>query len=138
MTYGLDTYCYDRLVPGRLVSGPELVAQAVFRRLTTPRGTLRGGEDESVYGLDLQDFIGTVGTSDAVDALPDAIATEVKKDDRVDLCDVEVTADRSSSDGLVALLIDVTYSLHAETDTFTLSVRASDLDVSLLGLTVNQ
>lgn len=134
MTYGVDSYCYDRLVTGRLVSGPELVAQAIFRRLTTPRGTLRGGEDEAVYGLDVQDFIGTVGTDDAIAALPDAIATEVKKDDRVDLVDVEVTADRGT-DGLVALLIDVTYSLHDSTDSFTLSVRASDLDVSLLRLT---
>jgi hypothetical protein len=133
VSYGTDIFCYDRLMTGRLASRAEVVAQAVFRRLTTARGTLRDGDEGLVYGLDLLGFVGTVGTDAAIAALPDAIRAECLKDDRVDACDVSVLADRGT-DGLVTLLIDVGCSLANEDDVFRLSVSVSNVEVALLGV----
>lgn len=134
MSYGADTFCYDQLFTGRLATGAELVAQAVFRRLTTTRGTLRDGDEGLVYGIDLLSFVGTVGTDAAVDALPDVVRAEVLKDDRVDRCDVRVLANRSP-DGTVELLLDVDCSLADEDGDFQLSVSVSNVTVALLGVT---
>jgi len=134
--FGQDTYCYDEILPGRLVSGPELVAQAVYRRLTTPRGTLDDGDEGAVYGLDLLGFIGTVGTRNAIDAIPEAVRSEVLKDDRVDSVEAGVDA-TIGTDGAVALSITVDAQLADETGSFTLTIGVSDLDVALLGVTVS-
>ena len=40
--FGFDTSCTTALRTGRFSSGPRLVAEACFRRLSTLRGTLRG------------------------------------------------------------------------------------------------
>ncbi|MTV47148.1 hypothetical protein GM528_12520, partial [Streptococcus pneumoniae] len=51
--FGYDISCTRGMKSGRFVSGVELVAQAYYRRLTTTRGTLIGGEEEQNYGLNL-------------------------------------------------------------------------------------
>lgn len=130
--YGSEIYCYDEIRTGRLVTGVEVVAQALYRRLTTPRGTLRGGEDESVYGLDLLDFIGRVGTAAAVDALPGVIEAECMKDDRVSQVDCTVTQ-TVSTDGLMQLTIVIDALLHNPGDAFALTVAVSDVGVSMIG-----
>lgn len=133
--YGTDTYCYDSLRTGRLVSGAELVAQAIFRRLTTTRGTLRDGAEGETYGLDIQDFVGQVGNANAADAIPDAIAAEVLKDDRVDGVVVEATR-QGLSTGLVTFVINIDATLRDGTDSFTLTIKVSDLSVDLLGIEI--
>lgn len=132
--FGTDTYCYDVLRTGRLVSGVELLAQAIFRRLTTARGTLDDGEEGTIYGLDLLDFVGTVGTQNAVDAIPDAVIAEVLKDNRVDRVEVSAAVERST-DGLVTVNVDVDVFPADETQAFTLTLAVSDVTVALLGVT---
>jgi hypothetical protein len=134
MSYGTDIYCYDRIVTGRLASGVEVVAQALYRRLTTARGTLRDGDEGLVYGLDVLDFVGQVGSEEAVDALPDVVLAEVLKDDRVERAEVSATIQRSS-EGLVTILLDIDVFLHDSEETFTLSLSVSDVTVALLGVT---
>lgn len=136
MTYGRDLWCYDRLFTGRLATDAEVVAQALFRRLNTARGTLRDGEDGAVYGLDILDFIGQVGVDNTVDALAPAVVTEVLKDDRVRSARADVTVNRGT-DGLVEVLLDISATLRDADDTFTLSIGVSDVTVQLLGVTVN-
>lgn len=133
--YGTDTYCYDSLRTGRLVSGAELVAQAIFRRLTTARGTLRDGDEGETYGIDIQDFVGQVGNADAADAIPDAIAAEVLKDDRVDSVVVEATRQVLPA-GLVTFVINIDTTLRDDTDSFTLTLKVSDVSVDLLGIEI--
>jgi hypothetical protein len=130
--YGVDVYCWDRLRTGRLVRGPELVAQAIYRRLTTPRGTLRDGEEGTVYGLDIQDFIGQVGTANAVAAIPALIRAEVLKDDRVTNATVTAatTTDRA---GLVSVVIQISAELVNEGDRFELTLGVSSVSVAVLG-----
>lgn len=134
MTYGRDSYCYDRLHTGRLASGAELLAQAAYRRLTTARGTLDDGEEGTVYGFDVLDFVGRVGTADVVDALPPAVAAELLKDDRFESVDVRASAVTDSA-GLTSITLDIDIFPHDEAGPFTLSLAVSDVTVALLGVT---
>jgi hypothetical protein len=134
MTYGKDTWCYDRIQTGRLASGVEVVAQAIFRRLNTARGTLRDGDEGIVYGMDLLDFVGTVGTDTAIAVLPDAARAEVLKDDRVSRCEATAAATRGT-DGLVQIVLDLDCFLVDEGESFTLSIGVDDVTVALLGVT---
>ena len=134
MSYGIDLFCYDQLFTGRLASGVELVAQAIFRRLNTARGTLRDGDEGLVYGLDLLDFVGTVGTKNAVDALPDAVVAEILKDDRVARAEASAVIQRTS-EGLVTIVLDIDVTLTEADETFTLTLGVGDVSVALLGVT---
>lgn len=134
MSFGTDTHCYDAIRTGLLVSSVELLAQAIYRRLTTPRGTLDDGDEGLVYGLDLLDFTGTLGTDEAVDAIPDMVIAEVLKDDRVDRCEVSASIERGT-DGLVVINLDVDVFPADESQSFTLSLSVNDVTVALLGVT---
>lgn len=129
--FGTDVSCVNSLRTGRLVSGPRLVAEACFRRLNTPRGTLIGGEDEQNYGLDLADLIGSVATPSAEAALPGRIQAELLKDERVASVVVNVTSTMDSAGA-------VTWSIDVEGDTaegpFSLQIGVSEVTVDLLGI----
>ena len=81
--YGRDVWCDASIATGRYATGLRLVAQNVLHRLTTPRGMLRGGEDESSFGIDLPGMIGAVVTRAQAAALPGQIQNELLKDPRV-------------------------------------------------------
>jgi hypothetical protein len=134
VSYGSDTYCFDELRTGRMATGVDVVAQALYRRLNTPRGTLRDGDDGLVYGIDLLDFVGSIGTENAVAAIPDVVVAEVLKDDRVERAECKATIERGS-EGLVAILLDIDCFLHDSEESFTLSLSVSDVSVALLGVT---
>jgi hypothetical protein len=134
MTFGRDTYCYDSIRTGRVATGVELLGQALFRRLITPRGTLRDGDEGLVYGLDVLGFVGMVGTAAAVDAIPDAIRAECLKDDRVDRVDASASITRTT-DGLATILVDLDVFPADADESFTLSVSVSEISVTLLGIT---
>lgn len=134
--FGTDSHCYDAIRTGRLVSGLELLAQAIYRRLTTPRGTLDDGDEGLVYGLDLFDFVGTLGTDEAVAAIPDVIAAEVLKDDRIERVEVSASVERSS-DGLVTVIVDIDAFPADQSQPFTLTLAVSDVTVELIGVSVS-
>lgn len=92
MTLGLDTYCLDELRTGRLVSGALLVGQNVYHFVTTPQGTLRGGEEEDRFGYDLAAKIGSATS----DAHANSVAAELRArllqhDERIDQQSLTVT-----------------------------------------------
>ena len=132
--YGRDTWCTDTIVLGRFASGWLVVAQALYRRLITPRGTLRWGAEESIYGLDLAGFVGAMGEDAAVLALPALVAGELSKDDRVS--DVRVTARQvQDAAGLISIYIDVDVSLVSEDSDFRLTMAIADARVTLVSAT---
>lgn len=133
MSFGTDTWCYDQVFTGRLATGVDVLAQAIFRRLNTARGTLRDGEEGSVYGLDVLDFVGQVGES-AVAVLPDAVVAEILKDDRVARAEA-FAAKTTSPEGLDVILLDVDVFPADEDSPFRLSLSISSVDVALLGVT---
>jgi len=128
MSFGVDTWAMGTLRTGRLASGVTLLAQACYRRLTTPRGTVRGGDGCDIYGLDLSEYVGHVGLTLAQASLPSQIRAELRKDDRI--ADVRVAITR---DG-VALVITIDVTPVDETEDFTLTLNVSDVGVSVLGV----
>lgn len=128
--FGRDTSCTTSLRTGVLVSGPRLVAEACYRRCSTPRGTLRGGEDEANYGIDLSDLIGSATTASDEASLPGRIQTELSKDDRIETVTVNVTA--------VVVGPATTWNVSIEGDTaegpFSLVLAVSDVTVDLIGI----
>lgn len=127
--FGTDTSCTDSLRTGRFVSGVRLVAEALYRRLSTPRGTLQGGEEEANYGLDLVDLVGSVNTTLAQAALPGQIEAECLKDERVTSVTANVTSTQAGP------VVSWKVSLDVETDVgpFTLVLGVSGVTVDLLG-----
>ena len=81
--YGNDIDCGSDLDPSmREVSGWWMLAQAMLRRLITPRGSLIYDQD---YGYDLRSFIGSAETPTA-----GAIENELLKDGRLRSVEVSV------------------------------------------------
>lgn len=96
---GTDLWCTDDLTETmKEVSGLLCVAQAVFRRLTTPRGALL---DEPDYGLDVRRFLHRALTRAERESIPGQIRQEILKDPRIATVDVEIltlTADEFTLD----------------------------------------
>ena len=130
--YGRDTSCTTSLRTGRFVTGARLVAEAIYRRLTTPRGMLRGGEDEANYGLDLTELCGATDIKTLTASLPGQIESEVTKDERIDSVSVEVLAVTEGPETTFTIQISCTL---LEGETFELQLLASAVTVELLGIT---
>lgn len=128
--FGRDTSCTTSLRTGRFATGPRLVAEAAYRRLTTPRGTLRGGEEEANFGIDLMERIGSVSAKSDAASLPGEIKSELKKDERIDTMTVTVLQTKDGPD----VSFDITIDAQTAEGPFTLQVAASALSIELLGI----
>lgn len=131
-TYGKDISCTTSLRSGQFASGVMLVAQAMFRRLTTPRGMLSGSEEEDNYGIDLTELIGQVSTQATRIALAGRIRNELMKDERLD--SVAITITEVPAGPAKAFLVDIR-GVTAE-GSFALQLSASEVTVELLGIKV--
>lgn len=120
------------MIPGRVARGRVLVAQALYRRLITPRGMLRGGPEESAYGIDLAEYVGAVGYPTAVNAIPAIVRNEFLKDDRVLSADVSAVVSRDST-GLVYIELSALVYLTDESAPLPLTFKVTDASVTLLG-----
>jgi hypothetical protein len=135
VSYGTDVYMWDRLVPGRMATGVTLLAQAIYRRLTTPRGTLDDGDEGVVYGLDLAEHIGRQATPDAIANIGPALEAEILKDDRI--ASAAATAEAvTGTDGLTTTTVSIDVIPYDETAAapFAMTLAVSDVTVSLLGV----
>lgn len=130
LSTGQDTYCLDAYKPGRTVTGAELLGQRCYHRLITPQGTLRGGEDEANFGLDLAGFVGRTEDSHLASMLPVVVRNELLKDPTVDA--VAVKAVRTDSGGLVTWTL--TISVTGTDAAVDLIVAVSEVTVELLGM----
>ena len=128
--FGRDISCTSSMRTGQFVSGVRLVAESVFRRLTTPRGMLRGGEEEQNYGLDLTDLIGSTTTKIDQASLEGRIRNELTKDERILSADVTVVA---TTDG-PATAFDITIEVSTKEGPFTLAIRVDEVSAQLLGI----
>lgn len=128
--FGKDTSCTDELRPGQLVTGKRLLAEAIYRRLTTPRGTLLGGEEEADYGIDLLDLVGSASSKSDLAALPGRIQNELLKDPRIDSVSALVTSSSFGPSLSVTIEIDVISS----EGPFDLQLSVNEVSVELLRL----
>lgn len=129
-SFGRDTSCTDSLRTGRFASGVRLVAEACYRRLTTPRGKLRGGEEEANYGFDLNDLVGSTASTSDEAALPGKIESELAKDPRVESVAVTVLATRTGPATTFQIAVEVVTGAGP----FTLNIGISEVSVELLGI----
>ncbi|WP_437982919.1 hypothetical protein [Sorangium sp. So ce117] len=121
--FGVDFDCADDLTElMELASGPRALAQAVYRRLTTPRGALLDAPD---YGYDLRELLSRGMTSADLAAIPGIIRSEVTKDERI--FDVTTRVSRPAPDTLEL-------SVHCTTaeGPFTLVLKVTAETVALL------
>lgn len=120
--YGVDTWCDSGLRTARYARGSRALAQALFRRLTTPRGSLRGSPEAEAYGLDISQFIGHASSPIVLASIPSQVRAELAKDDRVLATDVTVYDVATGADGLVAITLEIQVTPADETDAFNMTV----------------
>jgi hypothetical protein len=131
--FGYDTSCTTALRTGRFSFGARLVAEACYRRLSTARGMLLGGEDEEDYGLDLADEIGQTSTPSTVAALPGRIQNELLKDERI--ASVTATVVDTTVGPSTSWNVSIEGVLADDTSTpFALVLAVSQVSVELLSL----
>lgn len=91
--FGLELSCTSDIDPnGSMVTGTRAVAEALFRRLITPRGRVI---DDPNYGTDLRQFINDDTTKSSTMALQSTVVQECLKDERVLQCTCTATLARS-------------------------------------------
>jgi phage baseplate assembly protein W len=130
---GRDTSCTTGLRSGRLVSGARLVAESLYRRLDTRRGTLRGGRDEANFGIRLSDYIGQGDDEFVRSSLPGIITAEATKDIRIDASRLRVAVTRTRPG--VGVKYDVRVTGWTDTGPFDIVLQVSAVTVELVGLT---
>jgi hypothetical protein len=126
-------YSLDGIRTGKVVRGRTALAQAIYRRLSTPRGTLRGGDEESASGLDLAGLGGRVSVGTPISALPGMNAAELSKEDRIISSLARVSQD-ASSNGLVSFTIEIDVTPEDESGDFTLTIAVSAVSAKFLGV----
>ncbi len=112
------------------VTGRRLLAEAIARRLSTPRGRLIKHPD---YGTDLTEYINDdIGPGDLA-AMQSAIVAECLKDERVQDVDVSITAPVG---GVGEYLIEL--SIDDGDGPFDLTLSVGEVSVELLSATLDQ
>lgn len=121
---GSDISCTDDLEPTFAVAtGTAMLGQALWHRLSTPRGLLFYDPD---YGVDLRDALLDASTPVSRFALQSAIAREVEKDERVLRASASVKFNASTSTMSVKVSIDTAEG------PFALVLEVSKVTVALL------
>jgi hypothetical protein len=128
--YGSDVSATTSLRTGRLVTGARLVAESAFRRLITPRGMLRGGEEEANFGLDLTELVGGVTSSAEEATIPGRVQAELLKDERIESVDVTVLRMRQGPGTRYRITIEAL----TNAGPFSLQVGVNDVSTELIGL----
>ena len=124
--YGTDVACVaDFSGEFREVSGQRLIAEALARRLITPRGM---DLDDPDYGTDLRAHVGLEYTARNAARLVSDAQAECAKDERVEAAVVSVESWTMATRSL-ALQIDVTTIVG---ESFRLTVAVSSVNVELL------
>lgn len=131
--YGVDVSLTDKLVTSRLVSGKRVVLEALYRRLTTPRGSLGSSvfPEDLLYGFDASSFVGAVGYERARSVIAGMVENELSKDDRV--LSVKCEASLSAQpDGSTLLLLDVDAELVDSSESLAFTLGVADVSTELL------
>jgi len=92
--YGIDLSCTDDLTANMAEidpNSPAAVEEAIYRRITTPHGTLKYLGEDPDYGRDVTAFLSTATTAVDIQAQQDLLAAECLKDDRVASCTCTIT-----------------------------------------------
>lgn len=120
--FGTDLACTADLDPnGRTVSGQRLVAEAIYRRLITPRGRLI---DDPNYGFDVSSLVNDDTSDSGIAQIVAGVSAECRKDERV----IAVGVQQSFLGGVLTLAI----ALHTALGPFSLVLAVTAVTVDLL------
>ncbi len=123
--YGIEMSCLkDIASDGRTVSGFMVVAEAIYRRLTTPRGRLIGDPN---YGTDITEYINADMSPRDIAGLRAEISAECVKDERV------IAAKTTADLGADGVLI-ITIVLDTGEEIGSLVLAASEVTVDLVSV----
>lgn len=125
-----DTYCVESLKTGRYASGSTLTAQRFYHSLITPRGALRGGEEEESFGEDLEGVIGMDAT-DAERQIKAKVSRAASKDEEILKVSTTITK-TVESNGAASFFVNIV--AESSEGPFELLLAVSDVTVSLIGL----
>jgi len=128
--FGRDTLCLDSLRTGRYATGVRLVAQRCYHRLTTPRGTLRGGQHERNFGIDLVGMCGAAITTQLEAAIGPRVRNELLKDEQVLTVDVDVSVSGGDLDRTWTIAVDA----QTAEGPFQLVLAVAGVTVEIMGL----
>lgn len=131
--WGSDLSCMDDLTEDCAeLDGfdAKIVAQSVYRRITTPRGSLL---DDPDYGVDVMQFLSSGMTTKELRAIEGQLHGEIAKDDRVDavVCSAIFTQSTRS------LEIRIDASLVDSSETFALTVAVNSDGSNLVEMLIN-
>jgi phage baseplate assembly protein W len=120
--YGTDYSCVTDLTSTLAqVSGRTLLAQAVARRVSTPRGSLFSNPN---YGIDLTDFLNDGLTVNNVNSIAPIVDAELSKDERI----ISTATTCTLVNGVMNVAIIVTDA----DGPFLLVLAVSDVTVSII------
>lgn len=138
--YGSEIWCTDTLKTGRYARRAMVLAQALFRRVITPRGMLRAesttasaADEARIYGIDLAGMVGQVAYVDLPEFVASTLRAEFLKDDRVLSADPTVSTEQGS-DGMVAMTIDVIVVPVDETEDFRMTMTVAQAQTQLVSV----
>ena len=101
--YGTDLACVTDLDPNMAeITGRRVLAEALARRLTCPRGGLI---DDPTYGYDLRAFLNADIDTPTLSRIAGQVAAECLKDERVVGCSASVLF---PSAGIMVVTVNVT------------------------------
>lgn len=126
--FGSDLSCVSDLTPSMLVvSGRRLVAEAIARRLQTPKGGLL---DDSNYGYDVTALLNADVAQGDLGRIAAGITAECQKDQRVlsakVVCEFQPVGNKMTGG------LKITIALLTLAGPFTLVLAASQVTVSIL------
>jgi len=120
--FGTDFSCTDDFTPDlALSSGRLCVAQAIARRLITPRGGLIGDPN---YGYDLTQFINDDLSTPDLARIVAGIVAECNKDERVDAASASLVVTHAG-----VLVVTITLEDSVGPFALVLSVTASNISI---------
>lgn len=101
--FGTDISCTDDMSEvAKEISGQDVLAEAIYRRLTTPRGQLLDDED---YGIDVRSFLSRGIDPGKLREIEGTIRQEVLKDERVANVTAKATVDYKTYSMSVSLIV---------------------------------
>lgn len=124
MPYGSDISAVSDINPSMVLrSGPQVLADAIGRRLITPRGGLFYDPD---YGLDVRAWLNESITESSGVELGSAIAAECEKDERIE--SARATVDFNLLEGRIRIAVELTTA----EGPYRLVLSVSDVSVDIL------
>ncbi len=128
--FGSDTHCERSYKSGRFATGLLLVAQNALHRLITPQGMLRGGKQESLYGLDVPGLIGH-GVA-VIPTLPGRIHAQLILDERI--TDTGTIVTQSTDGPATTVIVRINCQTALGPFELVLSVADGEVTTEILGI----